>query len=79
MSVPLWWLFVLGGAACAGAILGADLMYWYLKRREPGTIAILRATLEHERVRRTMAEHRLAFWIGLRETSIITVDWRRER
>jgi dissimilatory sulfite reductase (desulfoviridin) alpha/beta subunit len=71
-------LIVLGGAVCAGAILGAELMYWVTQRRQPTTIAILRATLEHERARRTMAEHKLAFWIGLRERSIITVDWKRE-
>lgn len=72
------WLMMLGGAACGGAILGADLVWWYLRRREASTVAVLRAQLRHERELRRMAEHRLAFWVGLRETTIITVDRRRE-
>lgn len=70
------WLFVLGCAACVGATLGADLVWWYLRRREASTVALVRAQLRHERELRRMAEHRLAFWVGLRETTIITVDRR---
>jgi hypothetical protein len=76
MTIETWVLML--GAAVSGAILGADLVWWYLRRREASTVAVLRAALRNERARRTMAEHRLAFWIGLRETTIITVDRRRE-
>jgi hypothetical protein len=72
------WLVVAWVAACAGAMLGADLVWWYLRRREASTVAVLRAMVQHERELRRMAEHRLAFWVGLRESSIITVDWRRD-
>lgn len=72
------WLVAAAMAACAGAMLGASLVWWSLRRREASTVAVLRAALAHERELRRMAEHRLAFWVGLRDTTVITVDRRRE-
>jgi len=67
-------------AALAGAVLGASAVVAY-RRLWPShdpTVAVLREQLEVEQTRRRMAEHRLAFWIGLRQTTIITVDRRTD-
>lgn len=75
---------MLAGATLAGAVLGALAALAWQHRHAPATIARLTAMsrslaeeVEAQRARAWRAEHKLAFWIGLRDTTIITVDLRR--
>lgn len=77
-------LSMLAGATLAGAVLGASVALAWQRRHAPVAIARLTAMnrslaeeVEAQRARAWQAEHKLAFWIGLRDTTIITVDLRR--
>lgn len=70
-------LAMLGGAAVGGFCIGVRVVLW-VHHRENRLILKLYAMLEQERIKRRMAEHRLSVWIGLRETTVITVDRRLE-
>lgn len=77
-------LIMLASATLAGAVLGGCAVQAWRNLHAPDEIAHLQqriVTLTHEveaqRSRAWRAEHRLAFWVGLRDTTVITVDRRR--